>query len=589
MKLATRVNLLTLATLLLVSAAMLVATIWVLSGTHRRSHERLMRLELQATVQAIVLRLQRVGVRAAGEEAGAQLQRLSAQEGLTSAKLFVVEQPGSRIVYRPGAAPGEPLQRSFVQEMVQLGQGTLAYVDGGQRRLAVFQTLEPIGWLVVLEVAQREIDAALRQLLTAIIGIGITALLFGGAMASLFGQQLSKRLARVLDVVRRIESGDLGARLPDHGPDDEVRALKRGINGMAKSLQERSAELTQTQLRLDLALAAGRMGVWDWDSASGQSHWNRHMFDLLGLPAHEDGLAQGDLFMAMVHAQDRAAVEAAVTQALEGSAGLEMEMRLVRADGELRWVLSRAQVVCDEHGRALRMVGVSLDISAQKAAQAALAEALKAKDTLLYEVHHRVKNNLQIINSLLSLQRRSVKDPDGQRAIEEAASRVAVMANLHLDLYQSGRHGAVELRRWFARLANDTLRLLGGGKTIVLDYQAPDELVISANDAVPLSLAVSELLTNAVKYAFSQSRRGTVSLHVHRSDGQLRVLVADDGGGLPPGFDPYTSTGLGMRIVRALVRQLGAQLKVLQPSGGASFLIEMPLGGEPETWALGSI
>ena len=155
-----------------------------------------------------------------------------------------------------------------------------------------------------------------------------------------------------------------------------------------EALQERSAQLTRTQLRLHLALAAGRMGVWDWDLATGESHWNRQMFELLGLPVREDGLARGEFFLAMVHAQDRAAVEAAVEQALQGDAAFEMEMRLERADGELRWMLGRAQVVRDELGRALRMVGVNLDITERKQAEMQL-QALNA--TLEQRVRERTE------------------------------------------------------------------------------------------------------------------------------------------------------------------------------------------------------
>jgi PAS domain S-box-containing protein len=148
--------------------------------------------------------------------------------------------------------------------------------------------------------------------------------------------------------------------------DKEHRAIE--------ALQERTTELAQAQLRLDVALTGGQLGVWDWDLASGTSWWTRHMFELLGLPVRQDGAARADLFMSMVHPADRGAVEAAIGQALQGTGTFESEMRVVRADGRERWVLGRAQVLRDERGQALRMVGVNLDITPQKAAQARIVE-----------------------------------------------------------------------------------------------------------------------------------------------------------------------------------------------------------------------
>ncbi|MDZ5459873.1 PAS domain S-box protein [Azohydromonas lata] len=350
--------------------------------------------------------------------------------------------------------------------------------------------------------------------------------------------------------------------------DAKVRALE--------SLQERERQLAQAQLRLDLALSAGDMGVWEWSPAQGRSHWNRQMFELLGLKPTEDGFLPTAAFMARVHPGDRPALEGALAKALATRGGFEQEMRLAHADGRQVWLLNRGEVVCDGCGHVERMVGVSLDITAQKAAQAALTEALQAKDTLLYEVHHRVKNNLQIINSLLSLQLRTVQDEDARRAIAEAGARVGVMARLHLSLYQSGRLGSLDLGHWLRRMAEDTLRLLGEGKHITLDFQSGEAVTLAVDQAVPLSLLLSELLTNAVKYAFPNGR-GTVRLHVHRKDGGLRLLVADDGVGLPEGFEPAASKGLGMRIIHALARQIDAQLTLLERGAGTAFRIDLPL------------
>ena len=230
-------------------------------------------------------------------------------------------------------------------------------------------------------------------------------------------------------------------------------------------------------------------------------------------------------------------------------------------------------------GAVAGVVGVGADITELKAAQAALAEALQAKEALLYEVNHRVKNNLQVISSLLSLQARSASDPDAQAAIGEAHARVSVVARLHQQLYQSGRHASLDYGQYLRRLAHDTLSSLGAGRHIELDFSCEKETALSLNQAVPLSLAISELLTNAVKYAFAPGSGGRIALRLECDDRQLRVLVADDGVGLPPGTAAASalSTGLGMRIVTALLQQLDARLEQPATTRGTAFRIVLPL------------
>ncbi|WP_198321014.1 PAS domain S-box protein [Azohydromonas aeria] len=166
--------------------------------------------------------------------------------------------------------------------------------------------------------------------------------------------------------LRDAQGGINGALVAVVDIDQERRAID--------ALQERTAQLAQTRLRLDVALTGGQLGVWDWNVATGESWWTRQMFELLGLPQREDGAARADLFMSMVHPEDRGAVEAAIAQAMEGQEMFEAEMRLVRADGRQCWVLGRAKVLRDEWGQPLRLVGVNLDITAQKAAQARIVE-----------------------------------------------------------------------------------------------------------------------------------------------------------------------------------------------------------------------
>jgi PAS domain S-box-containing protein len=259
-------------------------------------------------------------------------------------------------------------------------------------------------------------------------------------------------------------------------------------------------------------------------------------------------------------------------QVLDAGTTLRIQESAEFADGP-RTYLSTKTPLHGEDGALAGLVGVSVDITEQVQAQAALAGALDVKEALLREVNHRVKNSLQVISSLLSLQQRNLQDADARAAVAEAHARVSVVARLHEQLYSSGAHASVNYCHYAKGLAIDTLALLGASQRIELEFECHDPLPVAMDVAVPLSLAVAELLTNAVKYAFASSQAGTVLLRIEHDAGALSVLVADDGVGLPAGFEPGTSAGLGMRIVRALVLQCDGRLEVLRRERGAAFLI----------------
>jgi PAS domain S-box-containing protein len=377
------------------------------------------------------------------------------------------------------------------------------------------------------------------------------------------------------------------------------------------------------------------MGVWDWDLATGESHWNRQMFELLGLPVREDGLARGDSFLNMVHAQDRAAVKGAVGQALQGNAAFEMEMRLERVDGELRWVLGRAQVVRDELGRAQRMVGVNLDITERKQAEMQLqalnatleqrvsertdelasardaAEAAThAKSAFLAHMSHEIRTPLNAVIGLsqllaqMSLPERAL---GFVRHIEQAGDQLLALVNDVLDLsrIEAGELD-LEVVPFELRSLLDAVRAMVQAQAdakdlaLWLDVPAnvPEQLM---GDPLRLRQVLLNLLSNAVKFT---PAGGSVTLGASalaQADHQitLRLGVADTGIGIAPEqhariFEPFTQadssitrrfggTGLGLSIVQRLVAMMGGQLELQStPGQGSTFaltlMLEVPRG-----------
>lgn len=299
---------------------------------------------------------------------------------------------------------------------------------------------------------------------------------------------------------------------------------------------------------------------------------NHGTTELLGKPPAEylgrtDAETLDDQVQARaVMATDRRIMETGIAERIEE------EVRL--PDGRDAIWLSTKAPLRDETGTVIGLVGSSIDITDRIAAERALAEALKTSDILLHEVNHRVKNSLQIVTSLLALQAGEAKDPALRQSLIEARGRIAVIAGMHQRLYSTSQHDRVDFGDYLAELAAETLASLGGGDRIRFDTRIEAGIVVLLGQAVPLALVVSELLTNAVKYAFPDGRTGRVLLALERADDDLVLTVADDGVGLPAGFDPAGKGGLGMRIVTSLVRQVRGRLTV-PPAAGAVFRIDL--------------
>ena len=201
--------------------------------------------------------------------------------------------------------------------------------------------------------------------------------------------------------------------------------------------------------------------------------------------------------------------------------------------------------------------------------EAALARAQQQQTHLLLEVHHRVKNNLQIVASLLNLQANRIRVPEARAEFQAARDRVRALATLHRHLYADGDLHTIDMRSFLAELCGELFQALGEteGERIKLSIEAP-ELRISSDEAVPLALIVTEIISNSVKYAFPGGRAGSISVQLTEAGTMLDLVVSDDGVGIDTADRASREReGIGLRLVRGFTRQLGATLEVAHGNG----------------------
>jgi two-component sensor histidine kinase len=204
-----------------------------------------------------------------------------------------------------------------------------------------------------------------------------------------------------------------------------------------------------------------------------------------------------------------------------------------------------------------------------------LREALEHQKVLVNEINHRVKNSLQLVASLFTLQASASSDPVLTQSLQEAIGRVTAVARIHERLYRSPDILKIDLAAYLADICKD---LSGLSPHHEIHYEAPERILISTDRAVRVALLVTELVTNATKHAYQAGGQGRILVHARPADlNTVTLSVRDEGSGLPEGFDIERSRGLGMRIVAALVKQSGASLQIQHHQPGSEFIIEIPL------------
>jgi two-component sensor histidine kinase/PAS domain-containing protein len=265
-------------------------------------------------------------------------------------------------------------------------------------------------------------------------------------------------------------------------------------------------------------------------------------------------------------------IMAAIQSAQETGYSSGHQIRLPLPQGEHWFELSTARKA-RLPGEDPRCIMLSRDITARKQVEQALQASLNDKVGLLNEVHHRVKNNLQVMTSLLRLEANRSTQAETKAVLGEMQGRIRSMALLHESLYRSGTFASVELGAYLKQLCTQAFRSgaqQNGGVQLVLDLA---KVQVTLDQATPCGLLVNELISNCLKHGFPQGRTGEVRVALTPMEGpQWCLSVRDNGAGLPPDFEAKRTTSLGLQLVSDLAQQLGARLEV-GPGPGAAFTV----------------
>ncbi len=335
-------------------------------------------------------------------------------------------------------------------------------------------------------------------------------------------------------------------------------------------------KLIKTQLqdnedRLNFALDTLQTGTWELDLSSQVAHHTLLHDQIFGYTTLQSEWTF-QTFLDHVIPEDRAAVTESFNIANSSQTDWDFDCRIRRADGEVRWLWAKSRRKYDSSGRQLSLAGIVQDITERKLVHDKLQAALREKELLLKEVYHRVKNNLQVVSSLINLQVGNVKNEEAADQLKQSADRIKSMALIHEKLYQSKSLAKIDFNAYIHSLVEHLLFSHAVHSDKIFISMKIDDLFLDFDTAIPCGLIINELLSNALKHAFPDDKHGEIGISFRQDQGKYSLVISDNGIGFPADLDFKLTASLGLQLVATLTKQLGGQM-TLDKINGTTFTL----------------
>jgi PAS domain S-box-containing protein len=326
------------------------------------------------------------------------------------------------------------------------------------------------------------------------------------------------------------------------------------------SERKRSEELLRkNQILMDQAEKLTGVGAWEKDLQRGVFILSRGCQEVHGMYRREVPIEELDR---TIHPDDVATVKEAAERAVHGNGYYHVEHRVIRADdGEVRSIQAQGKTIYDEAGTPVKMYGAIQDITEQKMIERKNQQLVREKENLLKEVHHRIKNHMNTIFSILSLQASKFDDEEVSSVFEETKARIRLMQSIYQKLYTGTEVDSISIKHYLEELIREIKLTYRSSKNIRVESEIED-IRVSARQSLPIGIIVNELVTNSFKYAFYGTDEGSIEIKANRiPPNHLEIRVADDGAGLPEEITEERRLGFGLTIVEGYARQFEGSLE----------------------------
>lgn len=345
-------------------------------------------------------------------------------------------------------------------------------------------------------------------------------------------------------------------------------AVQRALREVEERVERKRANeaLRESERKYHALAELSPVGILYTDAEGDCTYINERWQEIAGLTLEE---ALGKGWAQSLHPDDRNRISEGWYQAVRERRPFKSEYRFLNRDGTTTWVLGQAIIERTNSEGVANYIGTITDITERKHAEEQLKESLKEKEILLREIHHRVKNNMQVISSLLMLQEELSENEKVIEMLKDSQNRITSMALIHEKLYRSENLSKIELKEYIDDLVSGLFQSYGINEDKVALNINAENVLLEIDSAIPCGLIINELVSNSLKHAFPKDESGEINIFIRsKNEDMIELLIGDNGVGIPKDLDFRRTESLGLRIVNVLVEnQLHGEITLNRDKG----------------------
>jgi len=349
---------------------------------------------------------------------------------------------------------------------------------------------------------------------------------------------------------------------------------------IVESSEHKQEALRESEKRLRLSLTGSGVSFWEWFPQNGRIHFDEHWAKFLGL-GYDPGENDFNLewWNESIHPDNKPVFERALNDYLEGrKSRYELEYQIQTKTGDWKWIWAAGECVeWDKNRKPVRFLGTHKDITKSKQAEEQIQKSLREKMALLREINHRVKNNLQVISSLLDLSSMRAQDQKTISLFTNIRSKIQTMALIHSQAFQNGSFNDINIESHIREQVRLLSAVYSKNERITPVFETSD-IHLSLSQAIPCALVCNELISNAFKHAFRKVTEGIIEISIQKSDNDtIYIRIRDNGVPISEEINIYKTDTLGLKLVRNIVQQQLHGKIQLKRNNGTEFIIEFKL------------
>jgi len=358
---------------------------------------------------------------------------------------------------------------------------------------------------------------------------------------------------------------------------DELRAMEKERSSVIKKLERNKRALEESENSLKKAQMIAHLGFLEWNFSEDELYASDEFLNIFGLNSGKDHYINY-IIERRIQSSYKEIFKNSLNSLIKTEEPFTLDIWIDLENRKKRAVRCMGEIQAEDNFISRHPILIAQDITTQKLMEEEIKEAYLEKETLLREIHHRVKNNMQIISSLLSMQSRNIKDPEYKALFNETKNRVRSLAYVHEFLYQSDNMNRINYKDYLQKITSYLLQSYNLTIGAVKCNIEVEDLDISLEKAVPCSLIITELLTNSFKYAFYDGRKGEIQIifTYDPEKEQYQLHYRDNGPGFPEGFDHTKSQGFGTSLINGLIQQLSGIINIQSSSSGVEYSFIIP-------------